>query len=864
MTGKMNSIDPEWTRRQVEEYKRRYKNYKLFAEVLESVLKQVALKLAPLAIVQTRPKSIASFAEKCQRKRVKYDDPLSQFTDLCGGRIIVHTADEVRAISGFIEQHFEIDQENTIDVSQRLKPTEFGYRSVHYIISFKPGLFPNKDVPVDVEPLLSDDKKFPNRRAEIQVRTILEHAWADMSHDLAYKSSFQIPARWSREFAGLAAMLEGADKTFSKIKEGLRTYASCYGAYMNEEQMQAEIKMLEIILDYDQENAELAGRIGKLAITLGDWSKAVDVLYRYTDSGNLFILRDMGIALCKMHRNKPGSPEFRKGQQYLERACEPPNEDVDAISSLAGTWKNIDEEKARRLYRQAFQLDQSDPYPLENYLDLEVSTNRDVSIVSILNPVIFSAIQRCRNQAGVGVNLPWAYYMMGKFYLLLNKPYESLEAYAKAIQLSSSTWVIDTSIASVERIKVIAGELSGYEWVRRLLLLGKAVMLNRKAREALNAVERAEEGKDMAEKVKELNAKTREEKIAMENVRELALGQGKNIEGPVVIVAGGCHPSVDEQMKAYRNLFIEAFRDFKGTVIGGGTVGGISGLIGEVGEKFHDSIRTIGYLPEVIPVGATVDRRYTEIRRTKGNGYSPFESLQYWFDLIAGGHDPFQIRVLGINGGSISAFEYRIALALGALVGVVEDSGREVARLLQDEKWTDLKSLLVIPADTMTLSAFIGFEGPGLEAGIRETLAREIHEAYRLAKLEAGDPAMISWEKLPESLKQSNVRQADHIFQKLHKIGCTVQQVTDREIGMISFTSDEIEFLAEIEHGRWNIERLFEGWSWGEEKSTDCKKTPYLVSWSKLPRETREWNRSTVRKIPEFLAKAGLEVRRQS
>ena len=863
----MNSIDTEWTRRQVEEYKRRYKNYKLFAEVLESVLKQVALKLAPLAIVQTRPKSIASFAEKCQRKRVKYNDPLNQFTDLCGGRIIVHTADEVRAISAFIEQHFEIDQENTIDVSQRLKPTEFGYRSVHYIISFKPGVFPSKDVAVEVEPLLSDDKKFPNRRAEIQVRTILEHAWADMSHDLAYKSSFQIPARWDREFAGLAAMLEGADKTFSRIKEGLRTYASCYGAYMNEQQMQDEIKLLEIILDYDPENAELAGRIGKLAITLGDWPKAVDVLSRYADSGNLFIMRDLGIALCKMHRNKPGSREFRKGQQYLEHACEPPNEDIDAIASLAGTWKNTDEEKARRLYRKAFQLDPSDPYPLENYLDLEVTITRDVSIVSLLNPVIFSAIQRCSDQAGVGVNLPWAYYMMGKFYLLLNKPYESLEAYAKAIQLSSSSWVIDTAIASIERIRVIAGELSGYEWVRRLLLLGKAVMVKRKAREASEAIERADDRKDKAEIVKEMNARTREVKIAMENLRKLALGQGKNIEGPVVIVAGGCDPSFEEQMKAYRNLVLEAFRDFEGTVISGGTVDGISGLIGEVGEEFHDSIRTIGYLPGLIPVDATVDRRYSEIRQTEGNGYSPFESLQYWIDIIAGGHDPSQIRVLGINGGPISAVEYRIALALGAIVGVVEESGREVAKLLQDEKWAGLKKLMLLPADMMTVRAFIGSGGFRLEAGIRETLARAIHETYCLAKqdsIKAGDPAMTTWEELSEGLKESNARQADHIFQKLHKIGCTVQKVTDREVNLISFSNDEIELLAEIEHGRWNVERLFEGWSWGEEKSTDRKKSPWLVSWSKLPRETREWDRATIRKIPEFLAKAGLEVKRQS
>ena len=113
----------EWTRSQVEAYSKQQDNFKLYAEVLERVIKSITKKLAPLAIVQTRPKSIASFAEKCQRKKAKYRDPCNQLTDLCGGRVIVHTADEVKAISGFIEKHFEIDEENTIDVSQRLKPT---------------------------------------------------------------------------------------------------------------------------------------------------------------------------------------------------------------------------------------------------------------------------------------------------------------------------------------------------------------------------------------------------------------------------------------------------------------------------------------------------------------------------------------------------------------------------------------------------------------------------------------------------------------------------------------------------------------------------------------------------------------------
>lgn len=71
MTKKTDIKSKECTCRQVEKYKRCCSNYKLFAEVLEQVLKKAAKKLAPLAIVQTRPKAIASFAEKCERKKAK-------------------------------------------------------------------------------------------------------------------------------------------------------------------------------------------------------------------------------------------------------------------------------------------------------------------------------------------------------------------------------------------------------------------------------------------------------------------------------------------------------------------------------------------------------------------------------------------------------------------------------------------------------------------------------------------------------------------------------------------------------------------------------------------------------------------------
>jgi hypothetical protein len=149
---------------------------------------------------------------------------------------------------------------------------------------------------------------------------------------------------------------------------------------------------------------------------------------------------------------------------------------------------------------------------------------------------------------------------------------------------------------------------------------------------------------------------------------------------------------------------------------------------------------------------------------------------------------------------------------------------------------------------------------------LRETIAQAIHEAYRHArrgKVHNNNLSIAKWDKLPDYLKESNRQQADHIFDKLHRIGCTVRKVTDRNIVLMTFTEDEIEIMAKMEHARWNEERLRDGWRWGKKKDIIKKTSPYLVDWLELPEDAKERDRQTVRKIPEFLAKVGLEIQRQ-
>jgi ppGpp synthetase/RelA/SpoT-type nucleotidyltranferase len=464
-------FDRNRIRQQLDLFARVRPRYERCAETLKRVLDQAVAKYAPLAVVEARAKTLGSFAEKIQRKKVA--DPVNHFTDLCGARVIVCSLEDIRRVCGFIEKRFHVDRKNSMDPSQRLRPSEFGYRSFHYIVQFRRGAFPNREIGVEIPREALPDLDAP-MNAEIQVRTLLEHAWAVFAHDKSYKSAFKIPVLWERELAGLAAMLEGADEGFSRINAGLTAYAANYGAYMTEQQMRQEIATLQLVRRHDPANPEIAHRIGKLHIALGEWDKAAGLLEPYAGAGHPPILRDLGVALCKLHRPRPESRGYRLGQRYLALACRLDKDDVDAVASLAGTWKGIAEKKARRFYRLAFELDPTDPYPLSNYLEYEILARRDVSLAQLMKPTLDAAIRRCRDQAEVGMNLPWAHSSAGLLQMLLGRREESLAAYAKSIELSASAWMIETTLSSLERFAAMRDKLPGYERCRALLLSGLA------------------------------------------------------------------------------------------------------------------------------------------------------------------------------------------------------------------------------------------------------------------------------------------------------------------------------------------------------------------------------------------------------
>jgi ppGpp synthetase/RelA/SpoT-type nucleotidyltranferase len=829
MSDSTRKIDLKWVEEQTNAYKKKYGDYKEYADFLLALFREMAKSRDMLAIVQARAKVIASFSEKIVRKSHKYKDPVNQFTDLCGARIITQTQRQVREMCALVEANFLIDWGNSVGVEERLKPAEFGYRSVHYIIQVK------EDNELENKYGIKVPRSIIGLKAEVQVRTLLEHAWADLYHLWVYKNEFSIPPKLEREMAGISARLEAADNAFSGVQEELKKYYSSYGAYLDPDLLSLEIEKLEVTLKYDPGNLTLLKQLGRAALSLEDWDKVISVLTPFESKGDPDLMRILGTALCKKYKADPRSKEFLKGQALLLKAGSPPFNNADAMASLAGSWKGIDDEKSDTYYQKAFELDPTDAYPLGNYLLSEIVRDQDLSILGFTRPVIQAAIQRSLACIEVHVNIPWAWYSVGMLNLLLGNPYESFSAYVRAIQLSTAPFMVETSLDSLQRLGTVKAKLTGYDWIENLLLLGLASKFS----------------SDHAEK----------------EIRKLAGGEAEKLSLPCTILVGGSKDNVQEEMERFGPLFKDAFSEYQGTIVSGGTRTGISKLAGDLQETYKDRIYAVGYLPASKTAHADTDKkRYREIRTTDGETFSPLEATRYWMDVMASGIRPGQVKLLVVNGARISSAECELALLLGAKVAIIEGSGGEPVKLLSDSTWEQSTSLMLLPGDSLIISSYISSVRSDMDENIREAVAREIHERYlssRREELEPKDPSTEPWESLDPGLKHSNFSQADQIFEKLERFGYAVRKAAGKDIKVHDFEKDGddiIERMAELEHARWVVERLTEGWKYAPRKDVSKKLSPYLVRWELLTEDIKKYDRDTVREIPSYLAKVGLEV----
>ena len=210
--AKVNSVSPDQNamREEFEKYAEiRHFIVNDIKERIEHIL--VALNSNP--VISGRIKNFTSYYSKYIRLLKNKNEDL-KITDLMGVRIICPFIEDLNACENLIKENFELLQS---EIKGHFTFKEFGYESTHLLIKIPQSVI--------------EEYGYPGTDSlEIQIRTILQDAWAEVEHELVYKAElnpFDEPMR--RKLAAVNASLTLADIIFQEIRSYQRKYTKEMG-----------------------------------------------------------------------------------------------------------------------------------------------------------------------------------------------------------------------------------------------------------------------------------------------------------------------------------------------------------------------------------------------------------------------------------------------------------------------------------------------------------------------------------------------------------------------------------------------------------------------------------------------------------
>lgn len=180
------------TREAIEWYSQMRPIYQALASKIESILRDVVDAASiNYYTISSRAKTIDSYERKASQDG--YKDPRIEIMDNAGVRVITYTQSDAMRVANLVRDVFDILPQHSLDKAEELGVDRVGYRSIHFVATL------GKE-----RQRLPENKVFADMRFEIQVRTILQHAWAEFEHDRNYKFAGVLPAQVKRRVSVLA------------------------------------------------------------------------------------------------------------------------------------------------------------------------------------------------------------------------------------------------------------------------------------------------------------------------------------------------------------------------------------------------------------------------------------------------------------------------------------------------------------------------------------------------------------------------------------------------------------------------------------------------------------------------------------
>ncbi len=184
-----------------------------YVELVQNLLDEAGINYQT---VTGRTKSVASFAAKASRMadgEPLYSAPMQQITDQIGVRVITYVHSDVAAVAAVFDDQLAILDDRDLG-EETANQGRFGYASRHLLVAV-------------AEPAPPSYEDLAGFRASIQVRTVLQHAWAEFEHDIRYKGTVpeEHASDLDRRFTLAAGLLELADQEFASIRARLEATA---------------------------------------------------------------------------------------------------------------------------------------------------------------------------------------------------------------------------------------------------------------------------------------------------------------------------------------------------------------------------------------------------------------------------------------------------------------------------------------------------------------------------------------------------------------------------------------------------------------------------------------------------------------
>ena len=179
----------------------------------------VFLKIPVIARVKDENSIIA---KAFLRQDKHYTNPYEQITDKVGIRFVVLELSEISIIKDIIEKHSDWETSKDVDfeTTRDEKPELFVYQSVHYIVR-------------NCNELEYNGVAIPAQTpCEVQIRTLLQHAYAELSHQTVYKSNAQIDPTIKRKLARSMALIEATDELFKEVRGEMQSIDCLYLSFI--------------------------------------------------------------------------------------------------------------------------------------------------------------------------------------------------------------------------------------------------------------------------------------------------------------------------------------------------------------------------------------------------------------------------------------------------------------------------------------------------------------------------------------------------------------------------------------------------------------------------------------------------------